>query len=60
MTTSRTVTVYYEDATGEHPIEVTLYRDGRYAVIETDLSDVPDDELARVKERAQELFLKEE
>lgn len=26
MHTTRTVTCHYEDATGEHPIEVTLYR----------------------------------
>jgi hypothetical protein len=56
---SRTVTCYYEDAAGEHAILVTLYRDGlghNDVIIETDLSDVPDDEIEGVKQRALDEF----
>jgi hypothetical protein len=53
---SRTVTVYYEDDAGEHPLDVTVSREGRHAVIETDLSDIPGDQVSPVTEWATRLF----
>lgn len=52
---TRTITCHYEDATGEHEIAVSLWRDGlghRDWVIETDLSDVPADERESVEQQA--------
>ncbi len=52
---TRTISCVYEDATGEHTIAVSLRRDGLGHldwVIETDLSDVPDDERESVEQQA--------
>lgn len=53
---TRIITCHYEDATGEHSIDVRLWREGPpgnpYWHYETDLSDVPDDEIAGVKQQA--------
>jgi hypothetical protein len=49
---TRTVTVPYETESGEQEIAVEVSRDGHYAVIDTDLSDVPEGEQAFVAERA--------
>lgn len=57
---TRTVTVYYEDAAGEHPLEVEVGRDGRHAVVETDLSDIPESERAGVICWACDLYWKAE
>jgi hypothetical protein len=55
--TTRTVTVYYETDAGEMELLVEVSPDGLgHCVIETDLSDVPADELAHVTLRAEEKF----
>lgn len=59
-TSTRTVTVSYEDATGEHRIEVMVTGDGREANIVSDLSDVPADEIEHVKQWALDEFFSQE
>ena len=57
---TRTITCHYEDATGEHAIAVSLRRDGlghNDWTIETDLSDVPDDEQDAVRQHAIDGYL---
>ena len=57
---TRIVTVYYEDATGEHPIHVTVTGNGREATIESDLDAVPDDEREHVEQWARDEFWAQE
>lgn len=56
LPTEHTITCHYEDATGEHEIAVTLYREfhgtARDWRITTDLSDVPAGERESVEQQA--------
>jgi hypothetical protein len=54
---ARTVTAYYETDSGEQTIEVLVSPDGlRHCTIETELSDVPADEVKSIEQQARDKF----